>query len=249
MSKTLFLFIDESGHHGLKKIQQEFPIFLLCGCIFDKSYYQTEFTRLIEEIKVKYFSDKNIIFHSRDIRKWQKDFKCLGDINKRKLFYEDLEAVFKKSDFKIISSAIKKNELIRHYGPNADNPYSISLAFILERAIFLSDNLGYDSINIFVESRGKKEDERLFSQFQMIVSNGTFYVKPDKLKKKIKDFLFSKKKENNVGIQIADLMAYPIATKILFPERINLAFDVIEPKIYRQFLGGDYLGYGLKIFP
>lgn len=249
MNKTLFLFIDESGHHGLRKIQQEFPIFLLCGCVFNKEYYQTKFIKLIEEIKVKHFNNKNIVLHSRDIRKWQSNFKCLGDPNKRKSFYEDIETIFKKSDFKIISSAIKKNELIQHYGPKADNPYSVSLAFILERAIFLSDNLGYNSINIFAESRGKKEDERLSSQFQLIISNGTFYVKPDKFKKKVKDFLFSKKEENTIGIQIADLIAYPIATKVLFPERINLAFDVIEPKIYRQFAGGDYLGYGLKIFP
>ena len=74
MNKTLFLFIDESGHHGLKKIQQEFPVFLLCVCVFDKNYYQTEFIRLMEEIKIKYFPNKNIILHSRDIRKWQKDF-------------------------------------------------------------------------------------------------------------------------------------------------------------------------------
>lgn len=51
------------------------------------------------------------------------------------------------------------------------------------------------------------------------------------------------------GTQLSDLTAYPLANYILYPNRENLAFRVIEPKLYRQFESGDYLGYGLKLFP
>ena len=66
---------------------------------------------------------------------------------------------------------------------------------------------------------------------------------------KVKAPKFIDKSENNIGTQIVDLAAYPIATKIIFPERANLAFEIIEDKIYRQFPGSDYIGYGLKVFP
>ena len=243
------LFLDESGHHGLKKINQEFPIFLLACCIFEEAYYEEIFINQVKELKIKHFNDPNIIFHSRDIRKWQNQFKCLGDINKRSDFYKDLDNLIKNSKFKIIASAINKDKLIQLYGPRADNPYNMSLSFILERSIFYTDNIGCSSVGIIAESRGKKEDNHLFTQYQLILSNGTRYITNERFKNKIKSFKFINKSENNIGTQIADLVAYPIATKIIYPDRINLAFEVFEDKIYRQFPNSDYLGYGLKVFP
>ena len=248
-NKFCLLFLDESGHHGLKKINQEFPIFLLACCIFEEDYYKNIFTAKVEELKIKHFSDPNIILHSRDIRKWQGQFKCLGDINKRTAFYSDLDRLMKTSKFTIISSAINKNKLIQQYGPRADNPYNMSLSFILERSVFYTDNIGCDTIGIEAESRGKREDSQLFTQYQLILSNGTNYITSKRFKNKIKTFKFVNKSENNIGTQIADIIAYPIATKIIYPERVNLAFEVLEDKIYRQFPNSDYLGYGLKIFP
>ena len=248
-NKTCILFLDESGHHGLKKINQEFPIFLLACCIFKEDYYRDIFINKVNKLKTKHFKDPNIILHSRDIRKWQKQFKCLGDINKRKDFYKDLDNLIKTSKFIIISSAINKNKLIQQYGPRADNPYNMSLSFILERSIFYTDNIGCNFIEIVAESRGKKEDSQLFTQYQLILFNGTKYITDERFKSKIKSFKFVDKSENNTGTQIADLIAYPIATKIIYPERVNLAFEILEDKIYRQFPNSDYLGYGLKVFP
>jgi hypothetical protein len=243
------LFLGESGHHGLKKINQEFPIFLLACCIFEEAYYEEIFINQVKELKIKQYNDPDIIFHSRGIRKWQNQFKCLGDINKRSDFYKDLDNLIKNSHFKIIASAINKDKLIQLFGPRADNPYNISLSFILERSIFYTDNIGCSSIGIIAESRGKKEDNHLFTQYQLIISNGTTYITNERFKNKIKSFKFINKPENNIGTQIADLVAYPIATKIIYPDRINLAFEVLEDKIYRQFPGSDYIGYGLKVFP
>lgn len=248
-NKLCLLFLDESGHHGLRKINQEYPIFLLACCVFEEFYFKNTFIKKIEELKLKHFGSKDIILHSRDIRKWQKEFKCLGDVNKRLVFYKDLDNLIKNSEFSIIASAINKNKLIQQYGPRADNPYNISLSFILERSIFYTDNIKYSHIGIIAESRGKKEDEQLYNQHQLILSNGTHYITSTRFKEKIKFFKFIDKNENNIGTQISDLIAYPIATKIIYPERVNLAFEVLENKIYRQFLGSDYLGYGLKIFP
>lgn len=247
--KNYYLFLDESGHHGIKTKDQEYPVLVLCGCFIEKSYYKRKFTDEINKLKIKYFKNTKIIFHSRDIRKWQKEFKILGDPKIRNDFYKDLDKLIADADFKIIATAILKDKLIEQYGPRTDNPYELSLTFILERATFLSDNVGCKHVKIIAEARGKKEDASLHNQHQLILSHGTAYVESKRLQKRLSDIKFVKKEENILGTQLADLVAYPLATKVLYPQRENLAFRVIEPKLYRQFPDGDYLGYGLKIFP
>ena len=41
---------------------------------------------------------------------------------------------------------------------------------------------------------------------------------------------FQLKSSNSIGLQLADLAAYPIASKVLWPERRNRAFDTIVGK-------------------
>lgn len=243
-----YLFLDESGHHGLKKINQEFPIFLLCGCLISKGNYQ-KFEKDIDNLKIKYFNDKEIVLHSTDIRKWQNNFKILGNIKLRNEFYKDLDDILNKTEFTIISSAVIKEEYVKTYGPQTVNPYEISLASILDRSILFSDNIGCKNITVIAESRGRREDSQLHDQYQLILSNGTALNKSLKFKKLFTDIDFKKKKDNIVGTQLCDLVAYPVSTKILYPDRVNMAFSIIEDKLFRQFPNGDYINYGLKIFP
>lgn len=243
------LFIDESGHHGLKTINSEFPIFLLCGCLIEENYYKNSVCKEFENLKIKYFERPDIVFHSNDIRKWQKDFKILGDTKLRARFYKDLNNLIRSLDFNIIASAVLKEELIKEYGPQAGNPYDLSLAFILENTVLFCEKSKIEKIKIVCEARGKKEDSQLHAQARTIFDNGSSLVVSEKYQKIFEDFSFLKKRENIVGTQICDLMAYPLATKILYPDRENLAFKIVEKKLYRQFPDGDYLDYGLKIFP
>ena len=60
-----------------------------------------------------------------------------------------------------------------------------------------------------------------------------------------------KKERNIAGLQIADMIAYPIAAKVLRPGAEQKAFDVLQPKIDAapRHKGSYLLGYGLKVFP
>ena len=53
------------------------------------------------------------------------------------------------------------------------------------------------------------------------------------------------KSENVVGLQVADLVAYPITRHVLNPEGVNLAYDVLKNNIYQV----DGKMYGMKVFP
>jgi len=189
-------------------------------------------------LKIKYFKTTNIIFHSRDIRKWQNKFKILGDIKLRNKFNQDLDSLIEGLRFKIISSAVLKTDLIKTYGPQANNPYDLSLTFILERTTFLTDRLKCNQLKVVVEARGKKEDSQLHNQYQIILNSGSSFVSNDRFQGRFKGIDFKKKNENILGTQLCDLVAYPMATKIIYPERENLAFKVIEKKIIVSFLKG-----------
>lgn len=78
-----------------------------------------------------------------------------------------------------------------------------------------------------------------------MLEKGVKYCPEERLKRHIHDFNFSAKSENINGLQIADLIAYPISRYVLYPDKDNLAFDIVEPNIYVR----DGRRLGLKIFP
>jgi hypothetical protein len=55
---------------------------------------------------------------------------------------------------------------------------------------------------------------------------------------------FRNKKQNINGLQLSDLVAYPIARYAMDKERANPAYEIVKPKIYSQ---GTKM-YGLKYF-
>lgn len=248
--KKHLLFLDESGHHGLKKIEQEFPVFVIAGVLIEEYYYNNSFSHQLNKIKKKYFQKTDIILHSTDIRKWQKDFKVLGDPSLRSDFYDEFNDFITKANITLICSAIRKRDYLELHGPQAINPYNIALNFVVERAIYFAQQQKIDNIEILAESRGKKEDNELQSQFQLTVNRGTKFVESSSFKQYFdKPLKFVNKKDNNLGTQIADMIAYPIAQKIIYPERVNLAYNILEQKFHRNFDDDDYIGYGLKIYP
>ena len=100
-------------------------------------------------------------------------------------------------------------------------------------------------LDIIIEKRGNKEDKKLQEHFQRILSRGTGYIQIERLEKYHLTISFKDKKENINGLQLADLVAYPIARHIMEPDRINPSFEVFKDKFY----GRSGKRYGLKIFP
>ncbi len=243
-----YLYLDETGDHGLSFIDHNYPIFLLCGCLFNQIEMEN-MEKKVNLFKQKYFSTSNVILHSREIRKCEGSFQILFDLNLKAKFYEDMNLIIKNSKFKIIGVGINKEEYIKRYGKSAKDPYALSLSFIIERLIFYLDELNKEAeVEIIAEKRGTKEDKKLLSQFNSTLDLGTYYVLSDRLKKKIKKFEFKFKKENIVGLQVADLCAYPLARHLLNSEEPYIPFMIIEEKIYCN-NKGEYDGWGLKLFP
>ncbi|MBN1817161.1 MAG: DUF3800 domain-containing protein [Sedimentisphaerales bacterium] len=244
-----FMFLDETGDHGLSYIDKNFPIFLLCGCIINEPSFSVMKQR-IEKLKQDIFGSAEVVLHSRDIRKCEGAFQVLFDLALKEQFYSALNIVLSKCEYVLLGAAINKKKHIETYGKSAADPYSLSLSFVLERLVyFLDAHDSSDTVDIFVEQRGQKEDRQLLSHFNSIIDRGTYYVSSRRFKERITSFRFRPKRDNIVGLQVADLCAYPLARHLLNPKEPYVPFQIIEQKIYRKKDSGLYIGWGLKMFP
>lgn len=242
------LFLDETGDHGLTYIDDNFPLFLLCGCIISEKELCVIESR-INNLKQSLFGSTEVILHSRDIRKCEGVFQVLFDLDIKEKFYAEINKILSESNYHLIGAAIDKKKHIMRYGKTASDPYCLSLSFILERLIFFLDSMETNSkTNILVEKRGKKEDQQLLSHFNSIKDQGTYYVSPARFNNRIGHFSFHGKRENILGLQVSDLCAYPMARHILSPKEPYIPFKVIEGHIYKA-KKDAYMGWGLKVFP
>lgn len=247
MNNKYYFFLDETGDHSLSFIDSNFPLFLLCGCLFEeKEFNKTE--EQLNCLKKTMFGATDVIFHSREIRKCEGPFQKLFDLKTKQVFYEEINSIISKSKFIIIGSGVNKEEHIKKYGKGANDPYSISLTFIIERLVFCLDKIRDSGVEIKIEKRGRAEDQKLLDQYNKILDRGTYFVQSIRIKKMISNFDFLVKKDNIAGLQIADLCAYPLARHILSPRVIYPSFEIIKNKLYCD-KEGKYNGFGLKIFP
>lgn len=239
-----YLFVDESGDHGLKSVDKDFPVFVLCGIMLSEEQHVICMDRM-NQLKTDLWQSKEVIFHSRDIRRCEKEFQILLNLELKGRFYEQLNSIVSELDYTIISAVIQKDEYIKKYG-RLGNVYAISLSFLIERAIFFLDSKAKPiELEIIVEKRGKLEDNELLKHYNEVYSIGTGYVKPERIRAYNTRLRFKAKKENINGLQLADLVAHPIARHIIEPTRVNLAFEVLKPKFYVE----NGKRYGLKQFP
>ena len=239
------MFLDESGDHSLDKIDKSYPMFVLAGCIFDLDYYSEIVEPRVNKLKIEYFGRTDIMLRSYDIRKQKGDFSCLVDRRKRENFYDDLDVLVKSLNFKIIAAVINKLELKNHYR-EPDNPYNLCLRFILERSVMFLGSSG-DKLIFRIESREMHNDKKLAKIYENFRSNDHKLFKKEEIRSKFVDLSFNQKTQNVVGQQIADLVAYPIGVSVLDKERENKVFEIIKEKFHSK--NGEYLNYGLKIFP
>ncbi len=240
------LFIDESGDHGLTTLNPEFPVFLLCGILASSEEY-ANIREMMNKLKHDIWDNKEVIFHSRDIRKCEKEFQVLFDMELKRKFYEKLNLIIREGKYTVIAPAIRKDNYIKRYGRLSNDVYELALSFIIERTIFCLD--GIYSINkqieIVIEKRGKAEDKKLEEHFQRLLARGTGFVTSERLKDYSLSIIIKNKRENINGLQLADLIAYPAARYVMEPKRANPAFEAFENKIYCK----NGKRYGLKIFP
>lgn len=235
------VYVDESGDHGIKNIDTNYPIFVLTFCCFKISDYIEKAVPKLQYFKFKYFGHDQIVLHEIDIRKTKDPFKFLRtDRELRENFMTDLSKIIEDIPFKIVPIVIDKRKLTSKYN-KPFNPYHLGLRFGLEKLNQLLIYNGQEGkeISLIFEKRGNNEDKDLELEFLRICTkNEQFGYKSINFGKMVYKFLIADKKTNSSGLQLADLTARPIGLKYLKPAQLNRAYNIIESK-----------KYGYKIFP
>ncbi|QKS02120.1 DUF3800 domain-containing protein [Sphingomonas sp. CL5.1] len=238
------VYVDESGDHGLRNINREYPVFVLAFCICAKDAYQQTVVPAVQQLKLDFWGHDAVVLHSHEIRKSRGDFAILFDADVRARFIERLNGVMETADFTLIAAVIDKQRLVDRYAmPN--DPYEIALGFCMERLqMFLAERGQVDrTTHLLIECRGRAEDDKLELEFRRIRDGDNRVGRMENL-----SIRFVDKKHNSPGLQLADLVAHPIGRHVIAPEQPNRAYEIVERK-FRRNAGGGIDGYGLKVFP
>lgn len=248
MTSKYYLYIDECGDHNLEKYNPIFPVFTLCGILISEEN-RNLMNKAFNKLKLEIFGKTDVIIHSSDLRRWKGDFEVLKDEDLRKKFLEGITSILSKHDFYVIvSCTILKEQLTKFcVRGEEEDVYGLSLEYLIERSIFFVDDTEVPNprIEIIVEQRGKNEDLKLRNYYNRLRSKGTKWVSKERLVSHISRFEFEKKKNNIIGLQVADLIAYPITIHLLYPDRENLAYDSFRHNIFAD--KGKLLGQ--KVIP
>lgn len=212
------MYIDESGHHNLdpETIDPKYPIFVLCGCIFEEKYY-VEVVKKLNQLKIDFFGTDEIIFHTLEMTRpskyKQNKFAKLIDADFRKKFYKALNSFLEEIEFTIVSCIIKKPAHLEKYGATALDPYLLSFNVLLDEFIaeLPEDEMG----KIIAEKRNDNLDNQLDLAWLNLKINGTENIKGSEIKEKIETLSMIPKSANEAGLQIADLVANPIGRYVL----------------------------------
>lgn len=238
------VYVDESGDHGLATIDENYPVFVLAFCTFNKKDYLELLVPALQAFKFNHFGHDQVVLHETDIRKDRKAFAFLKNPERKQAFLSELTSVVEKTPFTLICSVIKKKPYRERYAV-PDNPYHVALKFGLERLGFFLRSHGDARrlTHVVVEKRGKREDDELELEFRRICDGDNFDGRALPF-----ELVFSDKKSNSAGLQLADMVARPIGLNVLRPQQANRAYEVLESKFYRDDRGIRD-GRGLKCFP
>lgn len=236
------VYVDESGDHGLKNIDDNYPVFVLAFCVFRKEDYVNKVVPSLQDFKFIHFGHDQVVLHETDIRRDRGDFAFLKTKEAKNSFLNELTTIIESAPFTLISTVIRKTPYRERY-QTPENPYHVALGYGLERVFYyLRDHKAHNfRTHIVVEKRGKQEDQELELEFRRICDGGNYERTQLPF-----EIIFADKKSNSAGLQFADLIARPVGLHIIKPDQNNRAFDIIKGKFY----GGEgWIGRGMKCFP
>lgn len=167
-----------------------------------------------------------------------------------------LGPVLKSLDFGAVAVVVHRADYVADYGVGPidtslpEHAYLMALDFLMERCLFAIDSqFGGGRAEVVAESRGPKEDAQLQHEFARLHLEGTSYISASWFRQQLRPGIkFMAKRENNTGLQIADLLARPVGVKVADPGSDPPWWDVFRPKLCKGSETKHSL-VGLKIVP
>lgn len=237
MSRKIYgdylIFVDESGSpHMGKEVDPHYPLFVLAFLIVTKQDYVQKVCPLLQNFKLKHFGHDQVILHERDIRKDLGDFSFLKKENIKNDFLNELTDLIDAMPIHLSVVVLNKKPSQEDNFQTIDSYHLSLLAGVEDFLDFLKDHAAAKKADVSIlthlifESRGKREDSGLKTEFQRACSKINAQNESQAL-----EMVFADKKSNSIGLQLADLIARPIGMSVLKPNQKNRAVAIIMKKL------------------
>ncbi len=212
------LYIDETGDHSYKNLDRAADRYLgLLGVWFKQPAEDADFAKQLRNFKDTIFgvrsSSSQIVLHRKDILNKRGPFVILKDKETHKKFDDALLSVITNADFKLVCVVIDKQYHKNQY-IYPDDPYHFCLKAMLDRYcgwLTYKNSVG----DVLAEARGKSYDRTLQLAYEQILERGTLFQQNHKQVLTSKEIKFVNKKADISGLELADLLAYPVKQAIL----------------------------------
>lgn len=236
--KNLSLFIDESGIANPKVTNSE--VYILSGCMVD-DYSREKLKIEAGQIKFKYWTGKNIVFHSKEIGRKEGDFKIFKDKKVFDHFQQDLFNFLSHNSYQLFFVLVDKKKALKQNW-NDKKVYQETSTLMVGN--FTLSLLAQDNAKgrLVVESASAAKDFYFHKAAGYFLSNG--FPKLGVSFKQVQDVLteisFVSKKNHDIEGQIADLLAYAAKLKFKGKKQINMSsYDkgiskIMNTKIFKM---------------
>jgi len=105
------VYVDESGDHGVERIDPDYPVLVLAFCVFHKRHDAHTVVAEIESLKFRHFGHDIVVLHEHDIRTEKGSF-LFGGRQEKERFLDELTGVIEAGNFILISCVIRKGQLV-----------------------------------------------------------------------------------------------------------------------------------------
>lgn len=210
--KTLYL--DESGNHDLRKIDSDYPVFVLGGVIVEDNYAKTVLEAEVGSFKLRWFGSARTVLHTADMVRNRNEFGILRDSGVRERFYRDLNEMMQRLEYSVVACAIDKYAYVEDRGNREVDPYALGFEKLIEAfCLEIGDVEGGGEI--IAEKRLPDLDRSLMSSWQSHIAGGTVNLSSNEIKRRLKGLDLKSKAENIAGLQLADLVVSPIGRHVI----------------------------------
>jgi len=253
------LYIDESGDHAYKRLEQVSHRYLaLLGLWLRQKDDYVALHDALEAMRRDIFGprpDDPVILHREDIINKRGDFYVLQNADKEAAFNDGLLKLIQSAQFRMVCIVIDKQQHQDKYA-SPMHPYHYCLAAMLQR---YCGWLNYKNVvgDVLAEARGRVEDRQLENAYSNIFSSGTLYLDASTAQRVLttKSLKLRGKDADIAGLQLADVLAHPVKQWVLWQKGV-----IPEPKGFGRQLAdeaikkfnvrndnGQVEGYGWKL--
>ena len=200
-----------------------------------------------------------VVLHRSDFLSYKGDFHPLSDQATMERFQDGLYRYLSELPHDVITVVIDKYAMLRKEHWALKEPYHYCAEVLAEKYVqFLERKKARG--DVYAESRKDKKNKALARHFAEACANGTqFVTDPARFKSRLTTFEieFREKKNNNTGLQIADIYAKPSFDRVMllrdkdtprkpFSTRFG---DLLWDSKYDRSWDGIRSGYGMKYLP